>query len=83
MSLVEQLDHKRKDELSDQERTVVLQYLLELIEWFPHNQQVDETFEDLTDLELYLNSAHSIESEGKFKQRMRMRSKKNTASDKQ
>ncbi|NSZ11087.1 hypothetical protein [Agrobacterium fabrum] len=83
LSVVKQLDQKRKDELSDQERTVVLQYLLELIEWFPHNQQIDDTFEDLSDLELYLNSAHSIESEGKFKQRMRLRSKKNITSDKQ
>ncbi|NSZ83432.1 hypothetical protein G6L97_03275 [Agrobacterium tumefaciens] len=82
-SFARQLDRKRRDELTDRERQVILKYLDELRDLFPDDQPIENAIENFDDIKLYLKSAHSIEAEAKFKERMHSRSKDIMSGDEQ
>lgn len=63
---IKELDTKRRNQLSDTERDLILKYLDGLLEWFPVEKDMLDKIDDLDLLEAYLKSTHSAEAEKAF-----------------
>lgn len=66
LQLINLLDRKRQDQLTDKERKIVLQYLVELSDCVRYDDTKIKSYDDLSDIEKYFNVAHSVTAEAEF-----------------